>query len=233
RVLSTATKLLAIVLVPNLDDAVLHRIDLVRVSENRVLVVISLDAGPVKTIMVELEQVIAEDQLKLIAQAVNRRLAGLTMAQVRAQIGDRIGDLPTHYPGLVRFFVDSAERLFSFTDREEMKIGGRAEVLSQPEFSRPESMRGIIELIEDKDIIFHLLHKDAGEERVSISIGSENPDARAKDLSVITSSYYTPTASGKFGVIGPTRMEYSRLKSLLEFTARMVSGHLSGNPSNK
>ncbi|MDD5088049.1 MAG: hypothetical protein PHI18_04560, partial [bacterium] len=62
RVLSTASKLLAVVLVPNLDEAVLRRIDLVRVAENRVLVVISLDAGPVKTIMAELRQAIAAEQ---------------------------------------------------------------------------------------------------------------------------------------------------------------------------
>jgi len=233
RVLSTASKLLAVVLVPNLDEAVLRRIDLVRVAENRVLVVISLDAGPVKTIMAELKQAIPADQLKMIEQGVNQRLSGLSLAQVRAHIGDRIRDLPADDPGLVRFFLDSADRLFSFADHEEMKIGGRAEVLAQPEFSRPESIRGIIELIEDKDIILHLLQSRATDEPISISIGSENVDARARDLSVLTSSYYSPQASGKFGVIGPTRMEYSRLKSLLEFTARMISNHLSGNPPIK
>ena len=233
RVLSSASKLLAIVQVPLLDEAVLHRVDLVRVSESRVLVVISLESGPVKTIMVELEQSLPEEQLRHIAHTISARLSGLKLSQVRAQIGERIASMPLSHPGLVRFFIDSAERLFSFSSAEEVKIGGRAEVLSQPEFSDPKSMRGIIELIEDKDIIFHLLQSQSADETVSISIGSENPDSRAKDLSVLASSYYSPTLSGRFGVIGPTRMDYAKLKSLLEFTAGMISRHLEGGSSRK
>ena len=225
RVLSSASKLLAIVMIPAFDDAVLQRVDVVRVSENRVLVVIALESGPVKTIMVELEQSIPEPQLKQIAQAVNSRIAGLKLSQIRAQIGERISNLPVQ-SGLVRFFVDSAEKLFTFAEKDELRIGGRAEVLSQPEFSDSKSMRGIIELIEDQDIIVHLLQGQPSEEGIVISIGSENPDERAKGLSVLASSYYSPTASGKLGVIGPTRMDYSKIKSLVEFTARTISQHL-------
>jgi len=233
RVLSSASKLLAIVMVPNFDDAVLQHVDLVRVSENRMLVVIALEAGPVKTIMVELEQTIPEPQLKQVAQAINGRLSGLRLSQVRAQIGERIASMPATHPGLVRFFVDSAEKLFTFSDREELRIGGRAEMLSQPEFSDSRSMRGIIELIEDQDIIVHLLQGHSTDEGVAISIGSENPDARAKGLSVLASSYYSPTASGKLGVIGPTRMDYSKIKSLVEFTARTISRHLESGSQVK
>lgn len=225
RVLSNASKLLAIVMVPTLDDAVLHRVDLVRVSDNRVLVVIALESGPVKTIMVELEQSLPEPQLQQIAHAINSRISGLKLSQIRAQIGERISNLPVQ-SGLVRFFVDSAEKLFTFSERDELRIGGRAEMLSQPEFSDSRTMRGIIELIEDQDIIVHLLQGQQSEEGLVISIGSENPDARAKGLSVLASSYYSPSASGKVGVIGPTRMDYSKIKSLVEFTARTISKHL-------
>ena len=227
RVLSSASKLLSIVMVPALDDAVLERIELVRLSEHRLLVVISLESGPAKTIMVEVEHALGVEQLQVTAQALNSRLTGLTLHQVRAQIGERVAQMPSVHAGLVRFFVDSAERLFSFADREEVMIGGRAEVLAQPEFSDPQSMRGIIELIEDKDIIVHLLQSQTAE-AINISIGRENSDLRAKDLSVLTSSYHAATRAGKVGVIGPKRMDYSKLKSLVEFTAQMINRRLEG-----
>jgi heat-inducible transcriptional repressor len=233
RVLSSASRLLSIAMVPALDDAVLHRIDLVRVSDNRALIIISLESGPVRTIMVELEQSMPEEQLKQMAHLINSRLSGLTLAQVRAEIGDRISSLGSATPALVRFFVDSADRLFSFTEKDDLKIGGRAEVLSQPEFSDPRTMRGIIELIENKDIILHLVQNQLDENRVTISIGSENPDLRAKDLSILSSSYRTHTISGTLGVIGPTRMDYSKLKSLVEFTAVTITRHLEGGSSVK
>jgi heat-inducible transcriptional repressor len=231
RVLSSASRLLSIVMVPTLDDAVLQRIDLVRVAEHRLLVIIALESGPIKTIMVELEQTLLEPRLRQIAHALNSRLSGLRLNEVRARIGERIADIPDSHPGLVRFFMDSAEKLFSFADREEMRIGGRAEMLLQPEFADSRSMRGIIELVEDHDIIVHLLQGQGTEEGVLISIGSENPDERARGLSVLASSYYGPTGSGKLGVIGPTRMDYSKIRSLIEFTARTISRHFgSGSP---
>jgi heat-inducible transcriptional repressor len=229
KVLSSASKLLGIVMVPALDDAILHRIDIVRLAGHKVLVVISLDKGPVRTIMVELEQNLTQTQAQTTAHALNSRLSGLPLSQVRTQIAARIGDLTSPHTGLVRFFVDSAERLFSFSEKDEVKIGGRATVLSQPEFSDPRSMRGIIELIEDKDIIVHLLQSTAEEASdVHITIGSENSESRAKDLSVLMAGYRTSTVSGKLGVIGPTRMDYSRMTSLVRFAARMIDRHLSG-----
>jgi heat-inducible transcriptional repressor len=178
--------------------------------------------------MVELEQSVPEEQLRHITKAINNRLAGLTLEEVKAEIGERFASMSVGHPGLVRFFVDSAEKLFSFAEHDDLKISGRAEVLSQPEFADPRTMRGIIELIEDKDIIVHLLHGLSPEKEVMISIGSENPDTRAKDLSVLTSSYRAKTISGKLGVIGPTRMDYSKMKSLVEFTAHIISRHLDG-----
>jgi heat-inducible transcriptional repressor len=227
RVLSSSSKLLSIAMMPALDEAVLQRVDLVRLSESRVLVVIALESGPIRTIMVELEQSIPEEELRRINHGINQRLAGLTLEEVKTEIGERFADLGTAgSPGLVRYFVDSAERLFNFSEHDELRIGGRAEVLAQPEFSDARTMRGIIELIEDKDIIVHLLQKTQSDDRVLISIGSENPDTRAKDLSVLASSYRTSTISGKLGVIGPTRMDYSKMKSLVEFTAKVISRHL-------
>ncbi|HEY3294941.1 MAG TPA: heat-inducible transcriptional repressor HrcA [bacterium] len=228
RVLSSSSKLLSIAMMPALDEAVLNRIDLVRLSENRVLVVIALESGPVRTIMVELEQSVPEEQLRHISRSMNNRLAGLTLDEVKAEIGERFASMSVGHPGLVRFFVDSAEKLFNFGEHEDLKISGRAEVLSQPEFSDPRTMRGIIELIEDKDIIVHLLQGLQAENHVLITIGSENPDMRAKDLSVLTSSYRVKTISGKLGVIGPTRMDYSKMKSIVEFTAHTIGRHLSG-----
>jgi heat-inducible transcriptional repressor len=94
-------------------------------------------------------------------------------------------------------------------------------------------MRGIIELIENKDIVVHLLQNQPLDEPVSISIGHENSDLRAKDLSVLTSTYRTATRVGKVGVIGPKRMDYSKLKSLVEFTARMIDRRLDSGTSLK
>jgi len=228
RVLASASQLLGIVVIPELQQAVLKRIDLARLAERRVLVVITLAGGPMKSIMLELEQEMNEQTVLEVCAALNRRLAGLTLGQIRDQIAERMQNLSETPQGLIRLFIESADELFNFTPGiEHVKIGGRAQVITQPEFSTPGTMRGIIELVEDKDIIIHLLQKSEHQGPVTITIGRENSDSRAKDLSVIAADYQTGSSSGKLGVIGPTRMDYPRLARLLEYTARVVSKRLS------
>lgn len=226
KVLSSASSLLSVVVTPSLENAVLERVELARLSENRLLVVITLQSGPTRTIMVELEQSVSEDHMRQLGYILNQRLSGLKLAQIREQISDRMHNMPSTPAGLIRFFVESADKLFTFPESGEIVIDGRSKVIEQPEFSDPRSMRGIIELVEDKNIVIHLLSKQVVQPPVAISIGSENTDSRAKGLSVLATDYETSTMSGKLGVIGPTRMDYSKLKSLLEFTAKTVTRHL-------
>ncbi|MCB9357931.1 MAG: heat-inducible transcription repressor HrcA [Calditrichaeota bacterium] len=227
RVLSTASHLLGVVVIPELQSAVLQRIELARLSERRLLVVITLHSGPMKSIMLELEQEMSETSVHEVAAALNRRLAGLTVGQIREQIAARMQNLDKTPQSLIRLFVESTDELFNFSTTESVKIGGRAQVISQPEFSTAGSMRGIIELVEDKDIIVHLLQNPELRGPISITIGRENTDSRAKELSVIAADYKTASSAGKLGVIGPTRMDYSRLTTLLEYTAHVVTKRLS------
>ena len=228
RVLASASQLLGIVVIPELQQAVLKQSELARLAERRVLVIISLAGGPMKSIMLELEQEMTELSVREVSGALNRRLAGLTLGQIRDQIAERIQNLNETPQSLIRLFVESADDLFNFTPGvDHVKIGGRAQVITQPEFSTPGSMRGIIELVEDKDIIIHLLQNAESKAPFTITIGRENADSRAKDLSVIAADYQTGSSGGRLGVIGPTRMDYPRLARLLEYTAHVVSKRLS------
>jgi heat-inducible transcriptional repressor len=231
RVLSQISKLLGIVLAPTLDEGILEHIDIVRVAEGRALVIITVRLGLVKTIMVEISQPLTEEQMRRIARELNARLAGLTLEQVKTEIATRVGDLPEGRTELVRFFVDSAEKLFTFAGPHDIRIGPTAQVISQPEFADVKRMRGIIELVEDKDIIVHLLTAmSAEEEKVRVTIGGENPEKRAKTLSVLTSRYEASGVRGTLGVIGPTRMHYSKLVSLVDYTAKTIAKHLKKEP---
>jgi len=228
RVLSQISKLLGVVLAPSLDEGVLERIDIVRIAEGRVLIVIAVRLGLVKTIMVEISQTLTDEQVRRVAAELNARLTGLTLEQVKNEIAARVGDLPEGRTELVRFFVDSAEKLFTFAGPQDLRIGPTAQVISQPEFADAKRLRGIIELVEDKDIIIHLLTGMLDEEeKVRVTIGGENPEKRAKSLSVLTSRYEASGVRGTLGIIGPTRMNYPRLMSLVDYTAKTMAKHLT------
>jgi heat-inducible transcriptional repressor len=122
-------------------------------------------------------------------------------------------------------FVESVDKVFDETrNKDKVHIGGTQSLLAQPEFSSAENFRGIIELLENEDIIVHILEKkEPGDGNISISIGSENRDDKLRDLSVVTSQYTVGEISGTVGIIGAKRMDYSKMVPLVDYMAKTIS----------
>jgi heat-inducible transcriptional repressor len=102
-------------------------------------------------------------------------------------------------------------------------ITGAKNVIKQPEFENPENFQSVIELIEDKDIIIHILEKSGDQEQVFISIGSENENQKLNEYSFISKKYKLGEISGTLGIVGPKRMEYSKVVAIVDYVARMIS----------
>ena len=87
------------------------------------------------------------------------------------------------HTAIIRLFVDSMDKIFNdIKTNENLFITGAKNVIKQPEFEHPERFQSVIELIEDKDIIIHILEKTGEQQhnQVFISIGSENEDEKAR-----------------------------------------------------
>ena len=122
----------------------------------------------------------------------------------------------------VKIFIDSIDKIFH-EEKEGMTlyIGGTTEILSQPEFDNTENYKNIIALTGEKEIVVHVLSSMPGKESdLSVSIGSENNDEKLLNYSVVCKSYSVGDVSGKIALIGPKRMNYSKMISMLNFTSR-------------
>lgn len=92
----------------------------------------------------------------------------------------------------------------------------------------PKNFRSVIELIENEDIIVHLLEKhDELQKGFVVTIGSENKDETAKEYSFITGTYDSEGVTGRVGIIGPTRMNYSKVIPLVDYVAQTIAKMLS------
>ena len=227
ELLSDASRMLAIILAPDLSTGVLDKVELIRVAAGRIMVVVVISSGLVRTILLELNSEITDDEIVDASNLINQRLAGMRLSDIPGEISSRLTDEQCKRNTVVRMFLDFPGKIFAPEPVKEMHIGSPRQLLEHPEYSTPDKLRGIIELIEDRDIIVHLL-KDRSE-GVSVTIGEENIRERFKNLSVITSTYRTGNELGTLGIIGPTRMNYSRLVSLVDYTARLVSRRVARN----
>jgi heat-inducible transcriptional repressor len=234
--LSKITKQLACVTYPKLESGILEKIQIVSLSSTRLLVVISIKSGFVKTITLELSSEIETSKLESIQNLLNERLSGLSLKEIRTTFNERLHDLiEDDKTSVVRLFYDSVDKIFKDVwEKDNLLISGAKNVIRQPEFEDPERFQGIIELIEDRDIIVHILEKsgDIIPDHVFVSIGSENEEQKLNDYSFITKEYKYGETNGTVGIIGPKRMEYSKIIAIIDYMSKMISEILT-NPSSK
>jgi heat-inducible transcriptional repressor len=225
KLMSQITRQIACVTYPKLDRGVLQKIQLVSLSSTRLLIVLSIKSGLVKTITLEVKTDIKESQLNYIESLLNERLSGLTFDEIRKSFKERFSDVSDEQKPIIRIFVDSVDKIFVDSKKDErVYITGAKHVLTQPEFENPEKFQGVIELIEDKDIIIHILEKrDKNADDVIISIGRENKNIKLDEYSFVSKEYNYGETSGTLGIIGPKRMEYSKVVAIVDYIAKMLS----------
>jgi heat-inducible transcriptional repressor len=225
--LGILTQELGVALGPRLERAALRQVELVRVSSDRLLMVLSLTGGAVRTIFVEVPGIIADEALIGVTIVLNERLAGLTLAQVRTSLASRLRDVQTtpETAELLNIFLQEGDQVFGrAAETIETVVLGQASLLAdQPEFATGERMRQLIELTETRQRLATLLEQRPGGQGLSITIGNEHGDPKLEPFTVVTAGYQAGSLSGVIGVIGPTRMPYEKVISLVEHTSRLVS----------
>ena len=225
--LGILTQELGVALGPRLDRATLHKLELVRVSAERLLLVIALKGGAVRTIFVEVPGAIADEALVEVALVLNERLAGLTLEEVRTSLGTRLRDASTK-PGtseLLNFFVQEGDQVFVMAAEpiETVVMGKTSLLADQPEFASGERLRQLIQLTDTHQQLAAMLEARPRSNGLSITIGNEHGDPRLDAFTVVTAEYSTGALTGVIGVIGPTRMPYDKVIALVGHTSRLVS----------
>jgi len=228
RLIGKISRQLCVVTSPHLSSGVFEKLELVPITSNRILVVMSIKSGLVRTIMMEVGIEIHRGRLEELARRMNERLSGLTLQEVRDTFVERMRDSHDEPSGLIRLFIDSVDKLFLPPRTEKLHIGGTEKLIEQPEFTNPKEFRGVVELINNEEFIIHVLQKhEEGAIGTQVTVGTENQDEKLKSYSLVTSMYNVGDISGSVGVIGPTRMQYNKMIPLVDYVARTISAMLS------
>lgn len=230
-ILSSLTNQLAMVTYPKFEQATLEKIQIVQLSSTRLLVVVSVKSGLIRTITLEIDAEVKEEQITLVQQYLNERLLGLKFSEIRDTFQERIKDINTDsYRPIIRVFLESIDKIFTDVSSEKAIIVGTKNILKQPEFIDHENFQSVVELVENKDIIIHFLNKNKSllpEDEVIITIGGENQDEKLSDYSVITKEYKIGDLTGTLGIMGPTRMDYSKIVAAVVYIAEQLTQELT------
>ncbi len=226
KVLGEITSQLGVSIAPSFDKGTLRRIDLIPVAEGKLLVIISVEAGLARTILLEVESDITLEELRQMEIVLNERLSGLSLGQIRKTINERLADT-SFSPKLIRLFVNPDEDIWSGSGDEKLHLTGTDNLIAQPEFADRGRLSEFLKFLEEKKTLVELIDSTSVGEGIVITIGSESSVHQIQNCSLVTSKYKAGKLSGTIGVIGPKRMPYSKLISIVEYTARSLTDALS------
>lgn len=227
QALSDATNYTALVVAPHVDTLRIKRVQLIPVTEGSALMIIVTSAGLVKDAVVRVPEGIQSDLLYSISEMLTEQLSGLTLGEMRGRFAGMFRDLKEHRRLLASVLDVMENRLHE--EPEEITVGGPSNLLAYPEYADIEKARTFLSVLESREKLYPLL-RQSGAMEFTIRIGPENDLPELSDCSLVTAVYRIGTSStGTLGILGPTRMNYGRVISVLEFMGKALSSLLPGD----
>lgn len=234
HVLSHESRHVGFAVAPAPDDQRLRKIEFVSLEGARVLVVMLAAGGQVTQKVVDAGEPLTPEELRRAAEYVNRDFADLPIEHVYAGLMARLQEARGIYDRLVARAFELARRALEDRARSHaVFVEGAASLLAdasqQPAELSLQTLRTIVGMIEEKQRLVRLLSEYLTGPGLAVVIGAEHALPDLKPFSLVAASYLHGPGGGSVGVIGPTRMRYSRTISVVENAARAIGEALGKN----
>jgi heat-inducible transcriptional repressor len=218
RVLAELSTQVGFAVPPSLDAMALTGLELVHLGERRVLLVLGVRGGAVRTMQLELESTLGRDELARVARLLGERLLGRTLSEVRLRLAK---DDALVRDGAAAVVADAVLAALSSVRPAGLFVGGTSHVARHPEFREATSLRPLLALFDRDDPAHELV---SGDERVglSVTIGREHGRADWAHLSLVRFRF-ADHGDASIGLLGPRRMDYARAMGLVDFVGRRLS----------
>ena len=225
RALSDATRYTSVIVAPQLNTLQVKRIQFVPVTDNTALMILVTTAGIVKDAVIQVPKGMTADHLYVISKTLTERLSDQPIGRVREIFEQMIAEASDSRK-LLTDVMNVVETKLESPDSKDVVLGGTSNLLNYPEYADVNKAKNFLSVLETKDRLIPLLQQNGGME-ITIRIGPENGLKELEDCAVVSATYRVGDHSqGTLGIIGPTRMNYSRVISVLEYMGRALSNLL-------
>lgn len=226
QILSELTNYTAIVLGPKIRDNKLKKISLVPLNRETAVAIIVTDTGHVENKMIHLPPTMDSSQIEKIVNILNEQLIGVPLVDLGDKIHNEVATLFVKHVQDYDQMITALADTLHIVPSEKLFFGGKTNMLSQPEFHDIEKVRSLLSVIEHEKELYKLIVKNPL--GVHVKIGSEINDPAMENCSLITATYsFGVEKFGTVAILGPTRMDYSRVISLLNLFSRDFSSVLT------
>lgn len=229
KLLSQITNYTAMLIVPAYSQNVLTHIQLLPLADNKIVLIMVLDNGHVEHQVLETGKEIRSQEAAQLSRMLSEGLCGLTVEQWKQANLQAIRSQWHSQIDLLQEIMDTIEDALTVEYEHKLYLSGALNIMNQPEFRSVEKVKGVLALLEEQRIMEELMLKSGDPQNISIRIGTENQYEDLAACSLVTATYQLDgKVIGTVGVLGPTRMEYSKTAGLLEYMSHLLSEGLRG-----
>ena len=224
EIISEMTQYTAIGITKPFDRFVVKALQIVPIDERHALTVVVAENNVIKSKIVEIDPSLTPDTVINLSGIVNNLFAGRPAESISIVMINEIVKLAGTSRDAVLPIIDGIIDCIKQCETGEVFTEGAANLLKFPEFNDIERAREFIDMIQNKDVIENLAKgNEIGESGLTVSIGTENAGAGLDDYSVVSATYKVDDVCiGTISVLGPTRMDYSKVISSLEYMQKML-----------
>ena len=232
QLLSALSNNVGIVVSPSLAQDRLQHIEFVNLSDNRVLVVLVSAPNIVHNRIIRLNVAFAKEELEQAANYLNAEFAGKSLSEIRNEILKLMHEEKALFDKLLQNAVILCSQSIEDDGDSlgEVFIDGTTNILSKRDFADLERLRGLLSTIGERSKLLQIINECVARDKnsqagaVQVIIGSENPTPTLQNCSLISAPYRVGDGSaiGTLSVLGPTRIEYARMISIVSYVARVL-----------
>jgi len=228
QVLSEQTRLLGFAVAPRLERVTLQHVSLVRLGASRVLAVLVSNTGAAYRRVIAADVDLDQRELDRVASHLSERAIGRTLGEVRDALRREAAALRREADRLLRWALELGARAVAPQDEDvDIVVATRLAVLDQPEFRDPRRIREVLETLETKERLAEIVDAMLADGGVQVALGGEMGDPALSHCALVATRYGDELAPlGAVGVIGPSRMDYSRVIPLVAFCSRVITDKL-------
>lgn len=212
EIISELTHYTTIVLGKQSSENLVQKVEVVPIDENNIVAIVVTDKGHVEHKNIYIPGHVEVTEVKQTVDLINKLIIGTSIDSVSEVLEYQVKPIIGKYVKQHEVLYNAFYNAFSDFANESVKVNGTKNILMQPEFNNADKIREIISKFEDKDMVESIKEEDNG---INIYIGSENNFD--DDVTVIKTKYIVNGEEGTIALIGPKRMEYDRVVTLLNY----------------
>jgi len=221
KTISSLTECASVVFTPYNED-ILQKVELVQIDNNKILMIFISQQGEIQNHIFTTKKEYTINQITEAVQFINTYCKGLTISSIHSRLTKDINKLQQHILELTQATLNINKQLNS----ENLLITGEHKLIQGDLSKNMQELKKLFALFDEKQELLNFLQEFSNAQGIQIFIGGESEVLPIKDMSILTMSFINNNhLIGSLGIIGPMRMEYNKVISMLDITAKLMNNH--------